>query len=130
MKSPARCTALRQSGLPCTMAAIGETVFCQIHQPGRSVPAAGAKAKWEGRRRSRREVLGQLRTTADVQTALEETARLLMRPHVSKEEIERARVLATIVNAAAKTIKTAELERQVDELRALVADRLGGKDAA
>lgn len=126
-----RCSAITSAGLRCRKPAGPSPDLCVFHD-GRTEnrPAAnGAQTSHANRAQAVRRTRDSLRSTDDCLKAFEQ-ARRLARRSTEPDAARRAQIIVAAATAALKALGTDALEKEVEELRALVAERLGDGKAA
>lgn len=108
--------------------------FCRMHDPAHADARREASAKagticgQRVRRRKRRNPSPiSLRTSSEIM-ALQERAAALLANKPTDRQIAQGNALTRLVTAAAGTLRVAELERQVETLRAQLERALGNGD--
>lgn len=116
------CQGATKTGGPCPWKAEGLSSYCLLHDPLRAEERAqklrergknGKQKQVTQRRQAARDV--SLATTAKIRELLEEAASLVRES--GADATVKAHALARLCSVAHDTLRTSDLERQVEELR-------------
>lgn len=120
------CTAHGKNGQPCRYKAVEGGTLCHRHDP--AMVAARTSAGGRARARAITETQGELAelkltTIDDVRAIVREALRLVKKS--KSDGCAKARVLLQAATAALEVFRTADLERELRELRELVDEKFG-----
>jgi hypothetical protein len=129
-----RCSATTKNDVRCTRSAVApHFIFCHYHDPARPADArpqnSGASTANGNRQRAVAAARGELRTAEQCQAALEAAYRIAQQARgVSADvDVARSRTMIQAANSALRAIEKVEMQRELDELRALVEQHLGAE---